>query len=221
MYKNILKSFILIYFLIIIFQIIYAHELNNVVIDNGVMAYCSVGTMSGEAVSLHLFDCNLKMTKQYYLPGSIRRSGPASSQGIEFPNAWSLENKLIRALFPNLSSDALGRIVFYLWEWKNIEETYEVNKQRCFKFEGGKAMCLELWAASESVFIESLSSEPFSKRKINNDNNHIWYSVSQAKVLSLSPVDSNNDNDWKLITKPSHYKIMEYDIENNKKRISV
>ena len=88
-----------------------------VYIDAGLAGCCVAPDVKRAAVELTLYDIDSGETRKRVLPGTIapveRRDSAAAI--ARFPLAWSLVNKKLRILFPDIHSDSVGRIIFLLW----------------------------------------------------------------------------------------------------------
>ena len=81
-----------------------------VYIDHGLVGYCSSPEVKNAAVKFSLYDVNSGSTRTRFLPGSLfpTQRRDSSSYVARFPLAWSLADKKLSIIFPNLSLDAVG-----------------------------------------------------------------------------------------------------------------
>ena len=179
-------------------------------IDDGVLSFCCSPKASNAAVILYVMDVKTNNIDRHYLPGSIfvpagRRK--YSADPVKFPLAWSVFNNKLQIIFPNLLSDAIGRISFRMWSAENIVDLPALKTVKGFIDERKIIRYNGYWHGESILF---MNSAPFSTDSITNENNHVWYEIDHENLLARIPKQESLKDEWRLLKSPKHYKWLFY-----------
>jgi TPR repeat protein len=183
-------------------------------INDGILSYCQAPEELEAAVKLYVMDLNSNEVRQHYLPGSIFvPSGirKTSSIPVKFPLAWSVNKGNFRIIFPNLLSDAMGRISFRIWSEDNIFDLQTQQTIKGFVDEDQTMRYKGYWHGQPILFMNSV---PFSTTSITNATNHLWYEVDGEDILARIPLQNANQNEWIPSVSPMLYRWVIYSIVN-------
>ena len=189
------------------------NSVKKMYIDDGVLSFCYSPEASNAAVILYVMDIKTKDVNKHYLPGSIfvpggGRKSPADP--VRFPLSWSVFNNKFQIIFPNLLSDAIGRISFRMWSAENITDLSALKTIRGFVDESKIIRYNGYWHGESILF---MNSAPFLTDSITNENNHIWYEIDHENLLARIPGQESLKDEWGLLKSPKRYKWFFYSIE--------
>lgn len=189
------------------------NSITKIYIDDGILSGCHAPDELDAAVKLYVIDLHSNEMRLHYLPGSISVSGNQQKKtepAVRFPLAWSCCGGVFRMIFPNLLSDAKGRISFRLWSAQNIfdlqtRQTMKgfINENRIMRYRG-------YWHGESILFMNSV---PFAVNSITDESNHIWYDLDCRNVIARIPISEAQQTAWNPSVPPQFYKWLFYSVE--------
>ncbi|MEI3038811.1 MAG: hypothetical protein V8T90_07030 [Victivallales bacterium] len=210
-----MKSHILLVVLCLLSFSVWSEE-NNIAklyIDDGLLSYCQDPGKVESAIKLYVMDLSTNEIRQHFLPGSI--CAPANSKekssfiSVRFPLAYSESKGIFRIIFPDLLSDAMGRISFRIWSAEKIfdlqtQQTIKgfVNEDQTMRYKG-------YWHGQPILFMNSV---PFSRASITNATNHLWYEIDCEYILARIPLQTSKQEEWIPSNFPKLYRWVIYSI---------
>ena len=198
-----------------------------VYIDAGLAGCCVAPDVKRAAVELTLYDIDSGKTRKRVLPGTIapvehRDSAAALAR---FPLAWSLVNKKLRILFPDIHSDSVGRIIFLLWTDLDVLSSFNKMPEEApngIQLPKGYARQNGVVTYDEMVVhgahFQILSSGPFAvglipKRLNGASPEIIWYDLDNANIVVRMPLVGADDQTWMPCLSPKLFRWSEFQFE--------
>ena len=189
-----------------------------VYIDHGLVGYCSSPEVKNAAVKFSLYDVNSGSTRTRFLPGSLfpTQRRDSSSYVARFPLAWSLADKKLSIIFPNLSLDAVGRVAFLIWTDKDVTDTtdnrYEAgvnsfHPQKAFTVDNGIVVYNE-WHG-RGAHLGLLSSQPFAVAPKEGTPQVAWYDLDNTSIVAQLPFAHAESSDWEPCVSPLFVRVTE------------
>ena len=183
-------------------------------IDDGLLSYCHDPGTVESAIKLYVMDLSTNDVRQHFLPGSIcvpaNSKGKSSFLSVRFPLAYSESKGIFRIIFPDLLSDAMGRISFRIWSAEKIfdlqtQQTIKgfVNEDQSMRYKG-------YWHGQSILFMNSV---PFSIASITNATNHLWYEIDHEHILARIPLQTSKQEEWSPSISPNLYRWVIYSID--------
>ena len=182
----------------------HAGEVELVYIDAGLACHCKSSAVKNAAVELSLYDIGSGIVRKRWLPGSLSPVERSDASCIlRFPLAWSLSNKKLRILFPDLRTDAVGRIAFRVWGEEDVTSPHGGLKS-AFAMQDGVAIYNELPQRGGPLYV--LGSEPFALAfsQFEKTPVNIWYALDDTNVIARLPFATAGSYEWRPCTLPSH-----------------
>ena len=185
-------------------------EENNIAklyIDDGLLSYCQDPGKVESAIKLYVMDLSTNEVRQHFLPGSICASANSKEKSsfisVRFPLAYFVSKGIFRIIFPDLLSDAKGRISFRIWSTEKIfdlqtQQTIKgfVNEDQTMRYRG-------YWHGQPILFMNSV---PFSRASITNATNHLWYEIDREYILARIPLQTSKQEEWIPSNSPKLYR---------------
>lgn len=183
-----------------------------VYVDAGVMAYCDSPSVKDAAVELTLYDIASWQIRRRWLPGSVFPiEGSATMCISRFPLAWSLSDRKLRILFPNVHIDSIGRMVFFVWTDKDITPlSGNRQEERINGFQPSSAFTVTNNIAiynewhGRGVKLQPLTSLPFvcNSFRAQEGQQNIWYDLDDTNVVVRFPFAKADSSAWQPCAEP-------------------
>lgn len=199
-------------------NVVFGGDAEVVYVDSGLASYCFSPGEKDAAVELYIRDIASEEVRKHCLPGTLypAKRRESASYVARFPLAWSLNNKMLRILFPNLHIDAIGRVSFLIWETKDISvpdinpygtSPNDFHPSKAYTAQDGVTIYNE-WHGRGSHF-QALSSKPFAFAQSKKNPKIAWYDLDGTHVIARLPFAYTESLAWEPCTTPLFFQWIE------------
>jgi len=198
-------------------SVVFGHNAEVIYIDSGLMSYCRSPEANNVAIELYVYNIASTEMRQHYLPGTLYPTYHFDDAHYvsRFPLAWSVEEKVLYIIFPNLHIDAMNRISFLVWAANvttpNIRQN-AVNSRRNADpskvYELRNDVTIYRGLPGHGSHFKTLSSctFPFASNDDAQKCKILWYGLSGTNVIARLPFDEKTANVWRPCENPVKFR---------------
>ena len=196
----------------------------KIYISNGYLNYCLSPDVANSAVVFYSLDIRDGEWKQSYLPMTIvpeiYTKYDRNKQIIKFPLAWYMNRKELFVVFHDLESDAMGRVIFWLFSTDKPHDFDFLSSFKAYEYQNNimkyKGHYFAWDGRGDCKHIQGISSDPFALNRLTN-NSKIWYDFADKNIIARFPgLNDKRVETWMPSENPPYYKWILYAIEDDK-----
>jgi hypothetical protein len=180
-------------------------------IDNDLICYCRPSNISNAVVSVHVYDPTFIKTQTNYLlsstyPTYYSKDIPFMSR---FSLAWSVKNKKLHVIAPDVVSDAMNYIMFQMLMVEDITMPDQEMRSRDDKIN------IPVYFSNPAQRIlprfGAWRSNTFAVNRLHDSQNKtiIYYALSETNAIARLPMDREKGGGWQPCETPVKFKWME------------